>query len=151
VTKDPPRPTRSADILLIENNEGDICLTEEALKEGDGRANLHVVRDGVEALAFLRHENGYEEVPRPSLILLDLNMPRLSGREVLTRLKADSGLCAIPVVVLSTSSAIEDVQLSYQLHANCYFTKPSDLNEYMAMVHNIEQFWLKQVDLPPAG
>jgi chemotaxis family two-component system response regulator Rcp1 len=139
------------DILLVENNEGDIRLAEEALRETDFDATLHVVRDGIEALDFLGREGPYADAPRPSLILLDLNMPRLGGREVLERIKEDDELKSIPVVVLSTSSAQEDVELSYQLHANCYFTKPPELNAYLDMVQNIERFWLQLVDLPPAS
>lgn len=139
------------DILLVENNEGDIRLAEEALRETDFDATLHVVRDGVEALEFLNHEGPYGDAPRPTLILLDLNMPRLGGREVLGQIKEDDGLKSIPVVVLSTSSASEDVALSYKLHANCYFTKPPELNEYLDMVKSIERFWLELVDLPPSA
>jgi CheY-like chemotaxis protein len=139
------------DILLVENNEGDIRLAEEALRETDFDATLHVVRDGIEALDFLSREGPYSDAPRPSLILLDLNMPRLGGREVLERIKQDDALKSIPVVVLSTSSAREDVALSYQLHANCYFTKPPELNAYLDMVQSIERFWLQMVDLPPAS
>ncbi len=138
----------AADILLVENNEGDIFLAQEALKDSALEIRLHVVRDGVDARAFLRREGPHAAAPRPKMILLDLNMPRLSGREVLQQIKQDPELMTIPVVVLSTSSTAEDVRLSYELHANCYITKPPELSAYLDMVKDIERFWLSQVDLP---
>ncbi len=142
--------TSQATILLIENNEGDICLADEALKNGGIPVRLHVVRNGVDALAFLNRTGAYKAAPRPALILLDLNMPRLDGREVLARIKTNDALKAIPVIVLSTSSSREDVLRSYELHANCYLTKPTELSEYLELVHAMKQFWLQMADLPPA-
>jgi len=141
----------AADVLMVENNEGDIFLAEEALKESASTVRLHVVRDGVQALAFLRREGIHRDAPRPRLILLDLNIPRLSGREVLFEIKSDHDLKTIPVVVLSTSADQEDVRLSYELHANCYITKPPELGEYLRMVHAIEHFWLDLVNPPRRG
>lgn len=136
------------EILLVEDNPGDVRLTREALKEAKMRNNLHVVEDGVAALEFLRREDGYGDAPRPDLILLDLNLPRKDGREVLEEIKADPELRRIPVVVLTTSEAEEDVLRSYNLHANCYVTKPVDLDRFIAIVRSIEDFWLTIVKLP---
>ncbi len=140
----------AVEILLVEDNPADVRLTREALREGAGglRHRLHVVEDGVQALAFLRREAGYWEVPRPDLILLDLNLPRKDGREVLQEIKADPELRSIPVVVLTTSRSEEDVLRSYQLHANCYVTKPVDLDQFLEVVRRIEAFWLGVARLP---
>jgi len=136
------------DILLVEDNPGDIRLTQEALKENKVRNKLHVVRDGVEAMDFLRRENGYAKAPRPGVILLDLNLPKKSGREVLEEIKQDPDLCTIPVVILTTSAAEADVLRSYELNANCYVTKPVDLDRFVKVIQTIEQFWLSIVKLP---
>ena len=136
------------EILLVEDNPGDARLTQEALREGKLRNRIHHVCDGVEALAFLRREGEYRDAPVPDIILLDLNMPRKDGREVLMEIKADPQLRFIPVVVLTTSEAENDVVKSYELHANCYITKPVDLEKFTAIVHSIEDFWLQVVTLP---
>jgi two-component system, chemotaxis family, response regulator Rcp1 len=136
------------DILLVEDNPGDVRLTVEALKEGKVRNRLSVVEDGVEALAFLRQEGKYRHAPRPDVILLDLNLPRKDGRAVLAEIKADEGLRRIPVVVLTTSSSEQDILRSYDLHANCYITKPVDLEQFIEVVKGIEEFWLTIVKLP---
>jgi chemotaxis family two-component system response regulator Rcp1 len=140
--------TRLVEILLVEDNPGDVRLTMEALKEGKVRNRLHVVSDGVEALAFLRREDRFQEAPRPDLILLDLNLPRKDGREVLAVVKDDPRLRRIPVVVLTTSKAEEDVLKSYELHASCYVTKPVDLDQFMNVIRSIDDFWLSIVKLP---
>ena len=139
---------RSIEILLVEDNPGDVRLTIEGLKEGKVRNNLHVARDGVEALAFLRREGEYRDAVRPDLILLDLNLPRKDGREVLQDLKQDPALRTIPVVVLTTSRSEQDVLRSYELQANCYITKPVDLEQFITVVKSIEDFWLTIVTLP---
>jgi chemotaxis family two-component system response regulator Rcp1 len=136
-------------ILLVEDNPGDVRLTQEALKEGDLPNQLHVVKDGVEALAFLRREGVHADAPRPDLILLDLNLPKKSGREVLEVIKQDDGLKRIPVVVLTTSDAKTDIVQVYDLHANCFITKPVDLEDFMQVVRRIEEFWFSIVQLPP--
>lgn len=136
------------DILLVEDSPGDIRLTREALKEGKVRNNLHVVQDGEEALAFLRHESAFDEAPRPDLVLLDLNLPRIDGREVLREMKEDPNLKRIPVVVLTTSTADEDVLRVYDLAANCYIPKPVELDRFLDVVRSIEDFWLTVVRLP---
>ena len=139
---------RSIELLLIEDNPGDVRLAQEGLKEGKILNRLHVARDGEEALAFLRREGGFADAPRPDLILLDLNLPRKDGREVLAEIKADPKLLRIPVVVLTTSEAEEDVLRSYNLHANCYITKPMDLERFIEVIMAIEQFWFTIVQLP---
>jgi two-component system, chemotaxis family, response regulator Rcp1 len=139
---------RPIEILLVEDNPGDVRLTIEALKEAKVRNHLSVAKDGVEALAFLRREGSYTDVARPDLILLDLNLPRKDGREVLAEIKADASLRAIPVVILTTSRAEQDVLRSYELHANCYITKPVDLDQFITVVKSIESFWLTIVTLP---
>ncbi|MGH7717060.1 MAG: response regulator [Vulcanimicrobiaceae bacterium] len=136
------------EILLVEDNLGDARLTREALREGKIRNNLHHARDGVEALMFLRREGEYAKAPTPDLVLLDLNLPRKDGREVLAEMKQDMRLCTIPVVVLTTSEAESDIVRSYQLHANCYITKPVGLEQFIAIVREIESFWLAVVTLP---
>lgn len=137
------------EILLVEDNPGDVRLTIEALKEAKMRNNLSVVGDGVQALAFLRRQGEYAAAPRPDLILLDLNLPKMDGREVLATIKEDADLRRIPVVVLTTSKAEEDILRSYDLHANCYITKPVDPEQFIAVVQSIEDFWLTIVKLPP--
>ena len=136
------------EILLVEDNPGDVRLTMEALRDGKMRNNLHVVEDGIEALAFLRGEGKYASAPRPDLVLLDLNLPKKDGREVLAEIKADENLKCIPVVVLTTSQAEEDVLKAYGLNANCYVTKPVDLDQFIKVVKSIEEFWLTIVKLP---
>ncbi len=143
------RRTRPAEILLVEDNPGDVRLTTEALKEGRVLNTVHVVGDGVEAIGFLRREGTYADVPRPDLILLDLNLPRKSGREVLAEIKDDEDLKRIPVVILTTSRAEEDILRSYDLHANCYVTKPVDLEQFLDVIRFIEDYWLMVVKLPP--
>lgn len=140
---------RPIEILLVEDSPGDVRLTREALKEGKVRNNLHTVPDGVEALAFLRREREYSKAPRPDLILLDLNMPKKDGREVLKDIKEDPVLRSIPVVVLTTSKSDEDILKSYDLHANCYIPKPVELDQFITVVQSIESFWLTIVKLPP--
>ena len=137
------------DILLVEDNPGDVRLIKEALRDGNIRTILHVVPDGVEALAFMRREGHYAHAPRPDLILLDLNLPKKDGREVLAELKADEILRPIPVIILTTSQAEQDILKAYDLNANCYITKPADLDQFLRAVKAIEDFWLTIVQLPP--
>jgi len=137
-------------ILLVEDNPGDVRLTREALKESKVHNALHVAADGVEAMCFLRREPPYESAPRPDIILLDLNLPRKDGREVLEEIKADDTLRRIPVVILTTSDDEHDILRSYDLHANCYITKPLDLRQFAVIVKTIENFWFQIVKLPPA-
>jgi two-component system, chemotaxis family, response regulator Rcp1 len=139
---------RPIEILLVEDNPGDIRLTQESLRESKVRNHLHVAPDGVAALAFLRREGPYTSAPRPDLVLLDLNLPKKDGREVLAEMKADPALKTIPVVVLTTSSAEQDVLRSYELQAASYITKPVDLEQFIAVVKSIEDFWLTIVTLP---
>ncbi len=139
---------RPIEILLVEDSPGDVRLTKEALGEGKIHNRLHVVNDGVEAMSFLRQVGEYAGVPLPDLILLDLNMPRKDGREVLAEIKADKRLMHIPVVVLTTSDAERDILKSYKLHANCYITKPVDFEQFIGVVRSIEEFWLTVVKLP---
>jgi len=136
------------DILLVEDNPGDVRLTQEALKEAKVRNDLYVVNDGVEAMAFLRKQGVYKEVPRPDMILLDLNLPKKNGHEVLTEIKSDDDLKRIPVVMLTISKAEEDIIKSYNLYANCFITKPVDLDQFLTVVKSIEEFWLTVVKLP---
>jgi chemotaxis family two-component system response regulator Rcp1 len=139
---------RAIEILLVEDNPGDVRLTQEALDEAKVINNLSVVDNGVDALAFLRQEGQYSGAVRPDLILLDLNLPKKDGREVLADIKEDSNLRRIPVVILTTSQAEEDIVRSYDLHANCYVTKPVDLDQFIKVVKSIEQFWFSVVMLP---
>jgi CheY-like chemotaxis protein len=138
------------EILLVEDNLGDVRLTTEALKEGKITNNISVVNDGVEALAFLRKEGKYKNAPRPDLIFLDLNMPRKDGREVLVEIKSDPSLKTIPVIILTTSQAEQDILMTYESHANCFITKPVDLEQFLKITKMIEEFWLTMVKLPPA-
>ena len=140
---------RPIEILLVEDNPGDVRLTAEAFKEGKVHNKLSVVEDGIEAMAFLRREGKYVNATRPDLILLDLNLPKKDGREVLAEIKRDSKLRRIPVVILTTSRAEEDIVKTYDLHANCYITKPVDLEQFIAVVKYIDYFWLAIVKLPP--
>jgi chemotaxis family two-component system response regulator Rcp1 len=137
------------EILLVEDNPADVRLTKEALKEGKILNNMNVAKDGVEALAFLHREGKYGNAPRPDIILLDLNLPKKNGRDVLAEIKDDPALKRIPVVVLTTSKAEEDILRTYDLHANCFITKPVDLEQFMVVVRAIEYFWLSVVKLPP--
>src|SRR4029434_10181610 len=137
------------DVLLVEDDPGDVLMTREAFELHKVGNSLHVVARGVEALKLLRSEWGYENVPRPELILLDLNLPRKDGREVLSEIKSDPELRRIPVVVLTTSGAEQDILESYNLHANCYVRKPVDLDAFIEVVRSIDSFWLAIVKLPP--
>jgi two-component system, chemotaxis family, response regulator Rcp1 len=136
------------EILLVEDNPGDVRLTQEAMKEGKVLNRLNVASDGVEALDFLRQNGKYANAPRPDLILLDLNLPRKDGRQVLAEIKEDPALRRIPVVILTTSEAEQDVLKTYELHANCYLTKPVDLGQFLQVVRLIADFWLSLVKLP---
>lgn len=137
------------EILLAEDNSGDVTLTRKALEKGNIINNLHVVTDGVEALAFLNQEGAYADKPRPDLVLLDLNTPRKDGRDVLEAVKNDDQLKRIPVVVMTSSEAEEDILQSYDLHANAYLTKPVDFDGFIDIVERIEDFWLTVVKMPP--
>ena len=136
------------EILLVEDNLGDVRLATEAFKEAKVRNSLHIVGDGVEALLFLRKEGKYSQSPRPHVILLDLNLPKKDGREVLAEIKNDADLKRIPVVILTISKAEEDILKAYNLHANCYITKPLDLGQFIKVIQSIEDFWLTIVTLP---
>jgi chemotaxis family two-component system response regulator Rcp1 len=140
--------SRSIGILLVEDNPGDVRLTIEALNEAKVSNKLAVVADGVEALAYLNRQGRYEHAPRPDLILLDLNLPKMDGREVLAEIKNDPNLRRIPVVILTSSKAETDILKAYDLHANCYVTKPVDLDQFMEVVKSIDSFWLSIVKLP---
>lgn len=137
-----------ADILLVEDNPGDVRLAKEALKESKLLNKLYQVEDGIKAMAFLRQEGEYSDVPRPDLVLLDLNLPRKNGGEVLAEIKMDETLKRIPVVILTVSRAEEDVLKSYNLHANCYISKPFDMEQFVKVVKSIEDFWFSIVKLP---
>lgn len=139
------------EILLVEDNPGDAELARTALDDSKFRNHLYHVEDGEKAMAFLRKQKTFKDMPRPDLILLDLNLPRKDGREVLAEIKADNNLKRIPVVILTTSKAEEDILKSYNLHANCYITKPIDLDQFLRVVKSIEDFWLSIVVLPPNG
>jgi CheY-like chemotaxis protein len=145
-----PAGNKPIEILLVEDNPGDVRLAVEALMDAKVANRLHVVEDGVEAMSFLRREGRYAVVPRPDLILLDLNLPRKDGREVLVEVKQDADLKRIPVVILTSSAAEQDVVQAFNLHANCYITKPVDLDQFLKVVRSIEDFWLIVVKLPPA-
>lgn len=145
---DKPMGGSPIEILLIEDNPGDVRLTKEALKEGKIRNKLTVVGDGIEAMAYLRKEKKYKNSTRPDLVLLDLNLPKLNGREVLTKIKKDPSLKTIPVVILTTSEADQDIYDSYDRYANCYITKPVDLDQFVKIVKTIEDFWFSIVRLP---
>lgn len=142
-------PETPIEVLLVEDDPGDILMTREAFEEHRLRNRLNVVSDGEQALAFLRREGAFHTAPRPDLILLDLNLPRIDGREVLADIKSDSDLRRIPVVVLTTSQADEDILRSYSLHANAYVTKPVDFDRFIAVVRQIDDFFVSVVKLPP--
>ncbi len=139
---------RQAEFLLIEDNPGDVRLTREALRESKVRNNLNVVGDGEAALLYLKRQSPYTDAPRPDIILLDLNLPRKDGREVLAEIKGDPSLRRIPVVVITSSEAEQDILRTYDLHVNCYVTKPVDLDQFIKVVQSIESFWLTIVRLP---
>ncbi len=141
---------KQIEILLVEDSPGDVRLTQEALAEAKIRNRLSVVNDGLDALAFLQREGKYEDASRPDLILLDLNMPRMDGRELLAAIKQKDGLKIVPVVMLITSEADADILKSYELHASCYITKPVDLEQFITVVAGIEEFWFSIVKLPPS-
>jgi two-component system, chemotaxis family, response regulator Rcp1 len=143
------KESRSVEILLVEDNPADVRLTREALRQGKFKNNLHAVPDGQSAMEFLRRQGAFRESPTPDLIFLDLNLPGMDGREVLEQIKVDPELRRIPVVVLTTSDAEDDILHSYELHANCYITKPVGLDEFLAVIHQIDNFWLEVVKLPP--
>lgn len=140
---------KAIEVLLVEDNPGDVRLIKEAFKEGKVICTLNVVGDGVEAMEYMNQEGPYAQSTRPDIIMLDLNLPRKDGREVLQELKSNEKFKRIPVMVLTTSSAEEDILKSYDLHANCYITKPVDLDQFMNLVKSIENFWLTIVKLPP--
>jgi two-component system, chemotaxis family, response regulator Rcp1 len=141
--------SRAVEILLVEDNPGDVRLTIEALREAKVHNHLSVAHDGLEAMAFLHRQGAFANAPRPDLILLDLNLPRKDGREVLTEIKTDLMFRRIPVVILTTSQAEEDIIKAYNLNANCYISKPVDLDQFVKVVKSIEDFWLEIVRLPP--
>jgi chemotaxis family two-component system response regulator Rcp1 len=143
-------PTRSAmiEVLLVEDSPGDVRLTREALKDAKMHISLQVVSDGIEAMAYLNREKNYPAAPRPDLILLDLNLPKKDGRDVLKEIKESDALKTIPVVILTTSASQADIDRSYQLHANCYITKPVNLQGFITVVQSIDSFWLSVVKLP---
>ncbi|HEX2920039.1 MAG TPA: response regulator [Bacteroidales bacterium] len=139
----------SMDILIVEDNPGDARLIREVLNDNKVYSSLHIVNDGVEAMSFLHNTGKYSEMPKPDLIILDLNLPKKDGREVLAELKADDELMHIPVVIMTISQAEEDILKTYKLHANCYIAKPIDLNEFIKVIKSIEDFWFSIVKLPP--
>jgi two-component system, chemotaxis family, response regulator Rcp1 len=143
-----PKNWRQVEILLVEDNPGDVDLTKEALQDAKVRNRLHVVDDGAKAIDFLYKRGSYADAPRPDIILLDLNLPKKDGRQVLEEIKADPQLAEIPIVILTTSQAEEDILRSYRLHANCYIAKPVDFKQFMLVVKSIEDFWLTVVKLP---
>jgi CheY-like chemotaxis protein len=136
------------EVLLVEDSPGDVRLTQEAFREANREIRLHISTDGVEAMAFLMRSEPHKGAPRPDLILLDLNLPRMDGREVLAQIKGDPNLCSIPVVILTTSDSEADIVRSYQLKANCYLSKPVQLDEFDNLVRSINDFWLTKVKLP---
>ncbi|MFP4120716.1 response regulator [Coleofasciculus sp.] len=146
-----PSGDKLIEILLIEDNPGDVDLAKVALRTSQIPNRLHGVADGEAALAFLSHEEPYTDVPRPDLILLDLNLPLMDGREVLQRIKSDPKFQAIPVIIFTSSASEVDIRQTYQLHANCYLTKPLKLEDFLEMIQSIEAFWLTRVQLPPKG
>jgi two-component system, chemotaxis family, response regulator Rcp1 len=143
------KPYRQIEVLLVEDNPGDVRLTIEAMKEGKVTNHISVAYDGIEAMEFLRREGRFTDSPRPDLILLDLNMPRKDGRQVLAEIKENPDLKSIPVVILTTSEAEQDIVKTYELHANCYVTKPVDLEQFVKIARLIEDFWFSVVKLPP--
>ena len=145
-----PAGSALIEVLLVEDSPGDVRLTREALKDTKMHISLNVVSDGTEAMTYLRREKNYAQAPRPALILLDLNLPRKDGRDVLKEIKESDALKSIPVVILTTSASPVDVERSYELHANCYITKPVDLQGFMRVVQSIDNFWFSIVKLPPS-
>ena len=143
------RLSRPVEILMVEDNPGTVRLTQEVMRDSKVRNAMYVVDDGVEAMAFLRKQGRYNSAPRPDLVLLDLNLPRKDGRETLAEMKQDEELKRIPVVVLTTSRSEEDVLRAYDLHANCYLTKPVGLEDFVKVVKSIENFWIEMATLPP--
>jgi CheY-like chemotaxis protein len=139
---------RPIEILLVEDDEGDVLLTTEALEASKITNNMHVARNGEEALKFLRRQDGFADAPRPDIVLLDLNLPRVDGREVLAQVKSDDALRRIPIIVLTTSEAEEDIVRSYDLHANAYVTKPVDFNRFLQVIQSIDEFFVTVVKLP---
>ena len=139
------------EVLLVEDSPGDVRLTREALREANASIHLHVVADGVEAMAFLRREGAQGAAPRPDLILLDLNLPKMDGRQVLAQIKADDSLKTIPTIILTTSEAEADILKSYQLRANCYLSKPVQLDAFESLVKSVNDFWLIRAKLPQQG
>lgn len=139
---------KAIEILLVEDNPGDIRLTQEAFREGNVTNTLHVVQDGEKALAFLKKEGEFADMTRPDIILLDLNLPKKDGRQVLAEIKEDPDLKRIPVVILTTSKAEEDILRTYNLHANCYVSKPVDLEQFISVIKSIKNFWLTFVSFP---
>jgi CheY-like chemotaxis protein len=148
MTNETTPPATGIEVLLVEDSPGDVRLTREALKDAKVHISLHVAADGMEAMAFLNREGVHASAPRPDLILLDLNLPKKDGRAVLKEIKESAVLGSIPVVILTTSAASEDVQSSYRLHANCYITKPVSLEGFLKVVQSIDNFWLSVVKLP---
>ena len=146
-----PYDGKPIEILLVEDNPGDVRLTREALQEGKVINTLHTAADGVQALEYLKQEGEYTDAVRPDIILLDLNLPRMDGRELLAIIKSDLDLRRIPVVILTTSKAEEDIIETYDLHANCFITKPVDLDQFFVVVQSVEEFWFSIVRLPPNG
>jgi two-component system, chemotaxis family, response regulator Rcp1 len=144
-------PDEVIKILLVEDSLADIRLTQEVFKEGKIQNELHSVKDGEEAMEFLRRRGRYADAPRPDLVLLDLNLPKKDGKEVLKEIKSDQELASIPVIVLTTSKAEEDIHRTYDLHANCFITKPFDLDKFIAVAKSIEDFWFRIVKLPHTG
>jgi two-component system, chemotaxis family, response regulator Rcp1 len=140
---------RSTEVLLVEDSPGDVRLTQEAFRDADSSIRLHVASDGVEAMAFLRKQGIHLNAPRPDLVLLDLNLPKMDGREVLAHIKEDPSLRTIPIVILTTSEADADIAKCYELQANCYLSKPGQLDAFEALVKSINDFWLTKVKLPP--
>jgi len=143
--------TKPTEVLLVEDSPGDVRLTKEAFREANESIHLHVATDGVEAMAFLRREGIHANAPRPDIVLLDLNLPKMDGREVLAHIKEDNNLKTIPIVILTTSIAEADIVKSYQLSANCYLNKPVQLQDFESLVKSINDFWLTQVTLPQQG
>ena len=148
--KDDGVKVTTIDVLLVEDSPGDVRLTQEAFREANGSVRLHVAVDGVEGMSFLRQQGKYAKAPRPHIILLDLNLPKMDGRELLAIIKDDDNLKSIPTVILTTSEAEADIVKSYELKANCYLSKPVQLDAFEAMVKSIEDFWINMVNLPPA-
>lgn len=142
---------RPMEILLVEDNNGDILLIQEALEEGKLNSNLSVTKNGMEAIEFLNRRGPYKDAPTPDLILLDMNLPKKNGKEVLAEIKSDENLKIIPVVILTSSQAEQDILMSYKLNANCYITKPVDFEKFITVINSIENFWFSIVKLPHQG